>query len=184
VVAVDPLASLRIAPCVTTIAGHDFVIEGHCAADWITMILGGTLHQVIPGWFQAEDDELILTNMILDGDVTNEELNTITLEVMGIAAGRAAWWAINLIGMVASDNSVWATINGRLLLGGVRADEVSLAAWIDACYSCIVDSIDDKDQRFQFDSQVETPPPDMAIDEEEEGAAFMALMGSGFPGEE
>ncbi len=176
-VAVDPLAALGIDEATVLLGEHTFRIEGHSAADWISMILGGTVHQVLPAWIEGGNDQWLFADMLLDGVISDEDVNAVILELMAVAGGRAGWWAINLISMAASDNEVWATLNGRLMLGGVRAGEVSLGAWLDALYASCVDSMD-AEGRMKFDVQLGTPPPGTALDEEAEGDAFMALLGT------
>lgn len=176
-VAVDPLASFGIDDATVKLGDHVFLVEGHSAADWITMILGGTLHRILPSWIADKDEQWTFSEMFLDGIISDEDVNDVIMELMGVAGGRPGWWAINLISMAASDNDVWATLNGRLMLGGVRAGEISLGAWMDALYSCCVDNMD-ADGRMKFDVGLGTPPAGTTLDEEAEGEAFMALMGS------
>lgn len=175
-VAVDPLAALGIDASTVLLAEHTFRVEGHSAADWIAVILGGTAHQVLPNWIEGSHEQWLFSEMFLDGVISDQDTNDVIMELMGVAAGRPGWWAVNLISMAASDNDVWATLHGRLMLGGVRATEISLGAWIDALYSCCVDHMD-AEGRMKFDTQLGMPPAGTPLDEESEGEAFMNLMG-------
>jgi CubicO group peptidase (beta-lactamase class C family) len=173
VVAVDPVASLRICSAIVTISGTEYEVEGHSAADWIEAMLAGGMNRIIPGWLVDGQRELM--DQLLDGTIEDEDLNEATLEALTVAGGRPYWWIANMVGMASSTNTFWGILNGRLLLGGVHASAVSLSAWIDALYSCMVDNMDEE-TRLKFDSHIDMPPAGIPIDEEEEGAAFMALL--------
>lgn len=172
-VAVDPVASLRITGVSLVLAGRSFEVEPHSAADWLELILEGTLYRVLPGWLDEDAD--VLSTMILDGEISDDDLGTATFDAITVVGGRKHWWIFNLIGVAASNNTAWSTLNGRLIHAGVDAQAISLSAWVDALYAICVENMD-KDQRIQFDTHVETPPADEPIDEEEEGQTFLALM--------
>jgi hypothetical protein len=177
VVAVDPLASLEITSTYVTLAGRTYEVEGHPASDWVALILTGRTYEILPGWIMDDDvDDLI--DQLLDGTVSDEELTEATHDVMTIAAGRPYWYATQLIASVASTHVSWATLHGRMVMRGVRANELSLSAWVDALYASCVEGIHEESDRQKFDQQMDTPPASVPIDEEEEGQAFLALMNS------
>ena len=151
-------------------------MEGRSAAEWIIAILGGTMYRILPGWLNAED-ALVLSEMLLDGDVSDEELDQLIRDVMTVAAGRTYWWAMNIIGVAAANNESWAKLNGQLILGGVQADRISLAAWVDAMYAVMVRKMD-QEAYNQFSAHIEAPPKGAVLDEAEESDAFMSLLGS------
>lgn len=174
-VAHDPLASLRIDPITVTVGEYDYTCEGRPASDWVELILADRLHMIIPGWL--DDDDGVISRGLLDGDVTFDELNELTFEVLTIAAGRPWWWAAQLTLTAASSASVWATLHGRMIMHGVLADDISFAAWIDALYACMTENMD-SEALSKFNTEMDTPPASVGLDEEAESDAFLALMGS------
>lgn len=176
-VAVDPVASLRITGVDLLWARRRYAVGPHSAADWLELILDGLLHRVLPGWIEDDRQARELSGLLLDGGIDDEAIKQLTLDSITVVSGRPYWWTFNLIGVAASTNTSWATLNGRLLQAGVDPHRISLSAWVDALYAvCVTDM--DKEQRIQFDTFMETPPAGTAIDEEEEGQAFLALMAS------
>ena len=175
-VAVDPLASLEIYDVDVTLGGEEFRVTGHCAADWLIKILGGTLHNVLPSWIEDAHDRSIFIDMLLDGEIDDVDINKAIKEILGVASGRPAWWVQNLISVMRSE---WGQLHGRLVRAGIYPDEMSLGAWCDAAYSCMVDPMQSNEDRSQFDAQMEAMPPDADFDEETEEEAFMNIMGSG-----
>lgn len=175
-VAVDPVASLRITSTTIRLASRQYVISGHSAADWLEKIVDGTLYLVIPGWCEEEEAASEITEMLLDGVITEEELSKITFEVVTAVGGRQYWWIFNLLGNAMGNNANWAILNGHMVMRGLDPDRVSLAAWIDALYSTCISHMHDQDQRIQFDTAIEAIPPGAVMDEEEEGVEFLAIM--------
>jgi len=175
VVAVDPVASLRITGVDLRLAGHYFHIGKHSAADWLEAVIDGTLYQILPGWIDDDDQAERLGTLMLDGELSEDEVRSATLDAVTVAGGRKHWWIFNLLGVAVSNNTAWATLNGRLVQAGVDSERISLAAYVDALYAICVENMD-KDQRIQFDTHVDSPPPEEPIDEVEEGEAFLALM--------
>lgn len=173
-VAVDPVASLRITTVDVHLGGRTFEIGKHSAADWLEVIIDGRLHRVLPGWLD-DGEAAIFTEMFLDGYFGEEDISTATLDAITVVGGRKHWWIFNILGQAVG---AWSIINGALVRAGVKADEISLSAWTDAAYSYCVEQMQDQKQRIQFDAYLEAPPAGTAIDEEEEGEAFLALMAS------
>lgn len=176
-VAVDPAASFGIPSVFVEIGGYEYEVEGHSAADWVPLILSGRTFKVLPGWIDGDCTRL--EDGLLSGDITDEELDEATHDVMTVAGGRVWWWCSQLITMVGGDNSVWAQLHGQMVLNGIKADQISLAAWVDALYSVAVSRYQSDEGRQKFDQAIDTPPSWIPLDPEEEGAAFMALMSSG-----
>jgi hypothetical protein len=173
-VSIDPAASFGISSVIVELGGYEYVVEGHSAADWVPLILSGHMYQILPGWIVT--DTSILEEALLSGDVADEELNEATHDVMTLAGGRVWWWVTQLILMVGSDNGVWSQLHGQMVLGGIRAEDISLSAWVDALYSVAVSRYQTDEGRQKFDQALDTPPPSIPLDEEEEGIAFMKLM--------
>lgn len=175
-VAVDPVASLRITTTYVDLGGRTFEVGKHSAADWLDLILTGELYHVLPGWVEDRNDSYAITEMLLDGEITEDDIDKAIREVITIAGGRQHWWIFNLVGVARATNTSWSVLNGRLIQAGIDADQISLAAWIDALYSTCVEMMQGQEHRVQFDTHLEAPPAGTELDEEEEGEAFLALM--------
>lgn len=175
-VAVDPLASLEIQDIFVTIGGVEYLMEGRPAADWLTQIVTGDLISILPGWLDEKAEYAIL-DKLADGSVTPTELDDATLEALSVAAGRPWWWAVTLIGHATGDIHHWSRINGHLMLAGVDARDIPLAAWVDAVYAAYTERIQDNDEYVKFKGQIDTPPTADLLDEEEEAEAFLSMLG-------
>jgi hypothetical protein len=176
-VAVDPLASLAPREILVRLAGRDYAIPPLPAIDWLEAILGGTQAAIIPSWFR--DGQEAVFAAIMDGTVTDLDLDEATRDAVTVAAGRPWWWVTQLVGMAAHDNRTWTSLHGRMVLAGIDATRLPLAAWVDALYAAICELYaGDQEGRQRFDVTVDTPPDGVDIDEEEEGAAFLALAGT------
>lgn len=174
-VAVDPLASLRITSTYVTLGDHVFEVEKHAADDWLEIIISGQLYRVLPGWVEGREDAQLMMDMLMDGTISEEDIDRATKDVISTVGGRHSWWIFNLLGFVVGS---WAIINGHMIRGGLFAEDISLSAWIDAAYSVCIELQPSNDERQKFETQLEAPPAGTELDEEEEGQAFLALMDS------
>lgn len=174
-VAVDPLASLGIHPIWVTIAGREYEMKGRPASKWLDVLISGDWISIVPGWFSKEDEDFV-EQLVMDFEVDPEELDEATRDVVSIAAGRAWWWALQLISYAASDVHHWSRINGRLVLAGVDSRRISLSAWVDAVYAVHIEHMQDKDEYDKFKMQIDTPPTPDLLNEEEEAAALLSMM--------
>ena len=119
------------------------------------------LWDVVPGLCPELDGPL--TKMLLDEEITAEELRQIVLDVIQNVAGRRWWFAMRLIGTIRQS---WEVIGGELALAGVRAHEVPLGAWLDAGLLVCIKGME-PDKVTMFMSQLEVPPPDIRVELEE-----------------
>jgi hypothetical protein len=175
-VALDPLASLRAEDIDVTIGGQVYTLEGRPAAVWLECLMTGDVTPIIPGWLGSEAEDLILERLA-DDEITADELNEVTKDVISVAAGRPWWWAMYLISYACLDVHHWSRVNGALVLAGVKVDEISLSAWVDAAYVILTDKMAAGEEYNNFKMQIDTPPTPDLLDEEEEAAAFMSMLG-------
>lgn len=175
-VAVDPLASIRIQDIYVTVGGVEYEMVGRCAADWLTVLAADDLVSVLPGWLDQRSESLILDQLAL-GTITPQELDDATKDVLTAAAGRDWWWAMSLYAYAVGDVHHWSRVNGRLVLAGIDVEKISLSAWVDAVYAVHTEGISDNDEYTKFKIQIDTPPDPSLINEEEEAAAFMSMLG-------
>jgi hypothetical protein len=177
----DPIASLAPFDIEYTIGDRDFVLAARPASVWLKVLLPDQvpLESILPGWTGGGARRHIFWSLAR-GELTHGDWNDMAMEILEQAAGRKWWQAVNLIvGMKDADN--WTTIFGGLMLRGVDADTISLAAWLDAAMALCTEHMD-KEERIKFRLTIDTPPvgtdPAKAIDAAEQERAFLALMQS------
>lgn len=174
---VDPLGSLRAWPLTIELGGREYTTRPVLADEWLTILLEDPLDlaEILPGMLE-EADEVALEEALFEGAVSDKEIRDATLEIVALSAGRDWWWVMNLIGAAAS---AWTVVYGRLVTLGVNPAVMPLGAFLDAMYlSCA--QVMDKEQRAQFDRDLEHPPASVtaeeAIDEDAESASFLAML--------
>lgn len=180
----DALAALKIWALDVDLGGETLEVPARPAVDWFLAILSEDVPlPLIPGLMDGDAEERI-TDMILDGTVTTDEIITRSRELLTAAAGRPWWEADRLI---RSSAQSWQIIGGELTRLGVDLGAVSLAAALNAIYVVCVRTMDEK-ERNKFDIDLRLPPigvegvtTEEMYDEKAATAAFMALMGGAQP---
>lgn len=145
----DPVWSLRPWPVVIRLGSRDFEVPAMPAADWLQYLLrdqpdlDGMVMDLVP---DSED-------MLIQGELTMDELYERMLDVIGTVTARQWWIALRLIG-VARD--AWHIL-GPLMLQAIDAESVSIAGWLDILLVKTLESMDPKDTTL-FTSRLEAPP--------------------------
>lgn len=175
----DPLASLAPSPVEVEITGHEFVIPAAPAAVWLRIFLDDrpNVDMILPG-MAGRECRTVIYRGLMNRTFTVKEWQDMICEVIEVVSGRRWWQAMNFInGMKDPDN--WQSIFGHLTLRGVDVNTVSLAAWLDAAYALVTESMS-KEDRIKFELAIDTVPdgvsPEEAIDEAAQQRAFMAMM--------
>jgi hypothetical protein len=135
-------------------------LEATSALDWLGAIAVDleTLAGVFPGLIG--DDRLDdMINLIVEDPARMLNWLPVAQEVVGAAAGRDWWWAVNLTRKATSS---WPLINGFLIRQGVRADGIGFPDWLDACYSWLWEHCDEE-ERIKLDLQLSMRPKGVAI---------------------
>lgn len=173
----DPSASLSLFAVEFTLDGADFTVPAQPAARWLELLLANDLGLVAT----AEPDGLIdaaaaqaIDELLLDGTVELAEYRATLSEVLSTVAGRDWWEAVGLVAAVSAAGN-WSRIFGQLVRAGVDADQVPLAAWLDAVMSIVTEHMDEK-QLGRFMGFLQTPPVEVGIDEDREGANFLSML--------
>lgn len=182
--AADALAALKIWALEVELAGETFVVPPRPAVDWFVAILDeDTPLPLIPGMMSSNAEERI-TDLLLDGLLTTEDIVTRSRELLTAAAGRPWWEADRLI---RSSGASWHIIGGELTRLGVDLGKVSLGAALNAIYVICVRTMDEK-ERNKFDIDLRLPPigvegvkTEEMYDERAAQDAFMSLMGQATP---
>lgn len=146
---VDPAASMRIWAVEFELGGRTLEVPALPAADWLLMLMNGDLLDVLDmGDLSAVDE------MILGGEVTPEEVGKALTSVIEQATGRS-FHASLILAQVAKMQ--WPVIGGELARRGMRLDQVSIGAALDAIYVTILDRLKpEAAEKFQalLDSEV------------------------------
>lgn len=131
------------------LGGRTFEVPALPAADWLLMLMNGDLLDVLDmGDLSAVDE------MILGGEVTPEEVGKALTSVIEQATGRS-FHASLILAQVAKMQ--WPVIGGELARRGMRLDQVSIGAALDAIYVTILDRLKpEAAEKFQalLDSEV------------------------------
>lgn len=182
--AADALAALRIWALEVDLAGDTFTVPPRPAVEWFLAILDEDVPlPLIPGLMDPAAEERI-GNLLLDGDITPDDIVTRSRELLTAAAGRPWWEADRLI---RSSGASWHIIGGELTRLGVDLNTVSLAAALNAIYVICTRTMDEK-ERNKFDIDLRMPPVGVEgvkaedlYDQRAAESAFAALMGQAGP---
>jgi hypothetical protein len=180
----DALAALKIWALDVDLGGQTFTVPALPAADWFLAILAEDVPlPLIPGLLDGEAEGEI-TDMLLAGEITPDDVIKRSRELLTAAAGRPWWEADRLI---RSSAASWNIIGGELTRLGVDLHAVSLAAALNAIYVICVRTMDEK-ERNKFDIELRVPPVGVEgvdsqelYDERAATNAFLALMGQAEP---
>lgn len=182
--AADALAALRIWALDVDLGGETFTVPPRPAVEWFLAILDeDTPLPLIPGLMEDGAEERVV-DLLLDGQITAEDIARRSRELLTAAAGRPWWEADRLI---RSSGASWHIIGGELTRLGVDLNAVSLAAALNAIYVVCVRTMDER-ERNKFDIDLRLPPigvegvkPEDMYDQRAAESAFAALMGQAQP---
>jgi len=171
----DPIQSLQPLSVELTIAGLEFDIPAQSAAEWLTVLMVEDLDlaDIFPGMVE---DPVPVEDLILDGKLGLDELEETILGILEVASARPWWVALRLVEMARTS---WDVLGAELLLRGVDATKVSLAAWLDMALLVALRSMDPKDIQM-FTLKLESPPPSAKKEEadmEMSASQFMTMAG-------
>lgn len=178
-VGADPTAHFAQYRVIVTLCDENFVVPAAPASTWLTILAAEELDgaQIIPGMLSQKDQERI-DELLLDGELAVDDLLAGIKDVITNVSGHPWWWTIHLVSVLRGEH-------GTQILGEmsrVRADEVSLANWLNSLYAMMVRYMKEQD-KAQFDAQLDSPPADVQInteeliDEDAATSAFFGMMG-------
>lgn len=125
------------------------------AAEWLELLMGELdLELIFPGLLSDDDRELV-EELLLDEEMTLDELQRRSLEIIAEVSGRPWWVALRMIDLA---QSRWSVFGGALVMAGVRSDMIPLGAWLDAVWVITFDSLP-KDKWTMLASLIEALPP-------------------------
>jgi hypothetical protein len=173
----DPIASLAPFAITITLAGRDHTVPPHTALDWLKVLLQPIpdLLDVIPG-FLAVEDQVVIEEMIAEGELTYAEVMEAAHDVLAVSTGRDWWFVIKLATFV---RVAWDNVGGLVARNRLDAAQMSIGAWIDAVFHICCEIIassgkEAKQHLVRFTSELEAPPPgeEVEFDEAAEAEAF------------
>lgn len=172
------LAALRPYPIEDIgIGGQTFRIPAYSADRWLEALLQDRvrLTDIIPGMLEPDAEDAV-TEALIDGTLTREELENLVWEVVAIASGREWWSTLMLIGNAKHPQYV-DHIRGQLALHRIDATKMSLAAWVDAIYAIFTQNMGAED-RQKFQTMLARPPAGVSvkIDSRKRSDNFRAVM--------
>lgn len=146
------------------------------AVDWLAVLMSDDLHldDVFPGLLADVDVDWV-EERLLQGDLELDEYQRIVFDIIETASARKWYVTLRLIEVAKSS---WDSIGSEMMLRGVDAAQVSLAAWLDILLITILRNMEQKDVTM-FTMRLEAPPPEEAQeaieDLEMSRSAFMAM---------
>lgn len=168
------LHALQPWPVVVYIAGRFYEVPAEPASLWVAQLAG---EEGIVGVLNLLDDTDLETinDDILLGELNLTELNTVLTELVTLVSGRPWWFTMRLI-HAAQDS--WDAIGGYLALKGIRADQLSFQAWMDALLATVLRHIQ-PDKHVSWLARMKAPPvgTKVVFDEKREEDLFRAQMG-------
>lgn len=132
----DPIASLGIWAVEVELAGRVLRIPPLPAGDWLAVLMRLDLMGLL-----TMADEADVDAMLLDGEITYDELQDALTLLIEAAAGRSAWATFTLAHLAAEN---WHVVGGELARRGVRLDLLPLGAALDAIYGTLAQGMNDK----------------------------------------
>ena len=138
---VDPIASMRCWAITVQLGGRSYDVPALPAVDWWPIIVDPrptTFLDILSS--RDPDDSYDLDTLLLNGDVSAEELDAVFREAIQEVTGRSLHVAF-VTATVAADQ--WPVIGGLLAQSGFRWDVQSIGAALDAIHSVIVSNLED-----------------------------------------
>lgn len=116
------------------------------------------LVEIMDGLLEFDDMER-LRDLMWEDKFTLQELNDLLFDIVSNVSGRP-WWIV--FKLISTMRMHWDFLGADLALQGVRADTISMAAWLDAALLTILRNID-PEKATMFTSQLEMPPPGVTV---------------------
>jgi hypothetical protein len=130
---VDPAASMEVWEIQIELGGRDFTIPAMPASDWWPILAEGDLTALLD--IATSDEQGVLEELILDGQISRDEIKDKLVAAVEEATGRSLHVSIVIV-TAASAN--WALINGYLVARGFRWQNQPIAAALDALYVSVM----------------------------------------------
>lgn len=166
----NPIWSLKPWPVVVEILNQEYVIPAMTAADWLPLIMTTPPRPdlIIPLLLPDVEDLFVTRADVLEAD----DLYWLAFDILECVAARPWWKALRLLTVLQGG---WDVIHGKMVLAGVRADQLSLGAWLDAALVVTMENID-PEKAEMFSMQLEAVPTELLDDDAIEDAEMAGAM--------
>lgn len=163
----DPVAALRPCAIDVQLGEFEYTIPARPASVWLEALLETDADgaAIVPGLL-VQADKVSVWDDYADGTIGPEDLVRATRDALQAAAGRPWWEADRLIRSAAAPKA-WPLFNGKLIMKGVRLEEISLAAFINAVWTLAVEGCKDEAERDRLEMEVRMIPGDLPPEEQE-----------------
>lgn len=132
------------------------LVPARPAADWLELLMGEPgdwdMDAIFPGL--AEDPDNLVNESLWAGEITPQELEDKTLELISTVSGRPWYVAMRMIQLAQAS---WSVLGTTLLLHGIDAGKVSLSSWLDGLWYAIFSSVK-KEERTKLAMLIEAMP--------------------------
>lgn len=159
--------------------GETFYVPAMDAARWLEILLAKQIdyEALFPG-LCGPAVQMDVNKMILDGDVTNEDLERAILDLVEEVSGRRWWTTFRLC---ISIRGAWDVLGGELARHGVTPFGVPLSYWLDGAYTTMIDLLlrgPEPKKAEEWTRALTVPPASEGrdVDLEANSLAFLAAM--------
>lgn len=167
-------AALSQEPVPVSIGRYRFSVPAVPASTWILALTDDSDSGILPGMLSERDEDRFWRLLETERVATRDVVRAVK-DLIGVVSGVKWWEALKLIYMAEHNDGEFY---GRLLLRGVRPEDMSLSAWCSAATALALEGQDDK-TRLQFTTRLKAPPPGIDNDEEvDEGMSFESMVKS------
>lgn len=116
-------------------SAFDTYAESLNAARWLEILTsdGVAWHSIIATAI-PDEDVILLSNMLISGKISQEEVSSAAKMLLTRISGRN-WWEV--FGILALAEEAWEHIGGDMAMRGVDPSRVTLGTWLDAAWTLI-----------------------------------------------
>lgn len=169
----NALASLDAQDIAVSFVDIEWIIPAMTAAQWLRLLWADPFQvdAIFPGLVDGADD---VTDAILDGLISFDDITDVATEILEEASGYRWWFTLRLATVA---REMWPRLGGMMINNGVHPQNMSLGAWCTAAYQLCLDN-QEPANAYKFANALNDPPPGIedpsvqAADEE----AFLAAM--------
>lgn len=133
------------------LGGRTFDVPALTAVDWWPVLTSTDLTEILDFVVSTPEDPFNLDDLLLDGGLSQTDLQTALTDALETAAGRSRHVAFVLATVA---NQFWASINGALVRRGFRWEGAPLGAALDAVYAEVTGRLE-KDELAKFEGVLE-----------------------------
>lgn len=149
-------AAYRTRPFPVTVNGVKLMFPALPAARWLEAFGEPGFHVVVTHMMDAGQRDIFL-DAITDGRLDVPDVEALAHAALAEASGRPWWEAWKLMASAVNQDS-GGRLLGSLVLSGVDAERITLAAWCSAVWSLLTRNADTT-ELMKMEMQLQMPPP-------------------------